>query len=184
MLPVHYTETKWNHNENLPLTVSHHCIIPLPPIHRRLLSRIIKREHWCFPLPISCFLFLTWIFNWAISNHLFCYASSLLCHVQLESIVSETGIKYTWSCEDERKMYYLEERRYYSCFFASVHQDRGSAVEEKTAWYAHWNVNASQLKLVCRHISFHLFQWRIIDRALEVLLIDPELNHELLENSI
>lgn len=59
LLPVHYTETKWNHNENLPLTVSHHCIIPLPPFRRRLLSQIIKRGHWCFPLPGSCFLFLT-----------------------------------------------------------------------------------------------------------------------------
>ena len=136
MLPVHYTETKWNHNENLPLTVSHHCIIPLPPIHRRLLSQIIKREHWCFPLPISCFLFLTWIFNWAISNHLFCYASSLLCRMQLEGIVSETDIKYKWSRQDESWMYYLE--KYYS-FLHGVHQDRMSMLEEKLALKGHWN---------------------------------------------
>lgn len=157
MLPVHYTETKWNHNENLPLTVSHHCIIPLPPIRRRLLSQIIKCEHRCFPLPISCFLFLTWIFNWAISNHLFCCAPSLLCCVQLEGIVSETGIKYTCSRQDESRMYYLEEWRYYSCFLHGVHQDGRSAVEEKSAWNAHWNSNASQRKSVCGHISFPVF---------------------------
>lgn len=36
--------------------------------------------------------------------------------MQLEGIVSETGIKYTLSLQDERRMYNLEERRYYSCF--------------------------------------------------------------------
>lgn len=168
MLPVHYTETKWNHNENLPLTVSHHCIIPLPPIRRRLLSQIIKCEHRCFPLPISCFLFLTWIFNWAISNHLFCCASSLLCCMQLEGIVSETGIKYTWSRQDESRMYYLEECRYYSCFL------HGSIKTGGPRWKRNQQEMHIEIQMLLRAnqfadtFPFLYFQQRIVVRAIEV----------------
>lgn len=50
--------------------------------------------------------------------------------MQLEGIVSETGIKYTWCRQDESRMYYLEERRYYSCFLPRSIKTGG--LEEKT----------------------------------------------------
>lgn len=57
MLSVHYTKTKWNRNKNLPLTVTHDCAIPLPPVHRRLSNQsttgIVAFSTSFFLFPVS-----------------------------------------------------------------------------------------------------------------------------------
>lgn len=69
----------------------------------------------CFPLPISCFLFLTWIFNWPISNLLFAVVPARHA-LHPWSILSQ---KPTLNIHDlvrmRAGMYYLEGRGYYSC---------------------------------------------------------------------
>ena len=110
MLPVHYAQAKWNHNENLPLTVTHDRIIPLPRICRSLSSQTIKYDQWCFPLTISCFLFLS--INLELTNRwpLICCCSRLLCPAPLEGIVSKQTLNIDMFVRMRARMYYLEEK--------------------------------------------------------------------------
>lgn len=63
MLSVHYTKTKWNCNKNLPLTVTHDPVVPLPPIHRRLSNQsttgIVAFSTSFFLFPVSPYESLT-----------------------------------------------------------------------------------------------------------------------------
>lgn len=82
MLPVHYTRAKWNHNENLPLTVIHDCIIPLPPIRSGPNPQTQPLGAFHFLFPASCFSHES-LTNQLVTSYLLLFQLAMPCTLEV-----------------------------------------------------------------------------------------------------